>query len=129
MGEMAALASIPLGICCYEKHITINKRLPGPDHRASLEKKEFANLVRNIRKIELSLGDGKKIISKPEMKNHKKLKKYFVATKNINKGDIITENSFTAKRTGGKGVSAADYYKLLNSRAKRKYKINHIIKV
>ena len=129
MGEMAALASIPLGICCYEKHITINKRLPGPDHRASLEKKEFANLVRNIRKIELSLGDGKKVISKPEMKNHKKLKKYFVATKNINKGDIITENSFTAKRTGGKGVSAADYYKLLNSRAKRKFKINHIIKI
>ena len=51
------------------------------------------------------------------------------ARENINKGDIITENSFTAKRTGGKGVSAADYYKLLNSRAKRKFKINHIIKI
>ena len=127
-GEIAALASISLGICCYEKHITINKNLPGPDHRASLEKKDFVKLVKNIREIELSLGDGKKVILKTEKSNHKKLKKYFVAIKNINKGDIIKENSFAAKRTGGKGISADNYYKLLNSKAKNNFKKDQIIK-
>ena len=129
MGDIAALASIPLGICCYEKHITINKKLPGPDHRASLEKKEFVNLVRNIRKIELSLGDGKKVISKPEMKNHKKLKKYFVASKKIQKGQKFTNKNIVAKRTGGTGLKADNYFKLLNKTAKKEYAVNEIIEL
>ena len=124
IGNLTAIASIPFGISCYEKHITVNKSLPGPDHRLSLNKKEFKKLVQNIRSVEKSIGNGNKKIENSEKNNALKLKKYLVANKNIIKGKKITSKDIVAKRTGGVGLSAAYYYRILNKISSRNYKKN-----
>ena len=121
MGDAAAIASIPFGISCYEKHITVNKKLPGPDHRASLNKSEFTELVKKIRLAEIALGNGVKKIMRSEKNNVKKLKKYLVATKNIFKGRKIKSSDITAKRTGGIGISADKYFDIVNKIALRNF--------
>jgi len=126
-GDIAALASIPFGISCYEKHITINKKLPGPDHRASLNKSEFVELVKKIRLVETALGDGVKKVMPCEKNNVKKLKKYLVATKDILKGQKIKSTDITTKRTGGIGVSASQYFSVKNKIAWKEFKKNKII--
>tara|TARA_Y100000741_G_scaffold138675_1_gene104538 strand:+ start:559 stop:1602 length:1044 start_codon:yes stop_codon:yes gene_type:complete len=123
----AGLAATSIGISCYEKHITIDKRLPGPDHRASLNKKEFIELVKKIRKIEKSLGSFDKKLSYCEKGNIKKLRKYLVANKNINKNQKFDDNNIVFKRTGGKGISASNYFKIIKKRAKKSYLKNEVI--
>ena len=129
MENNVALASIALGAKCFEKHITVSKKLVGPDHRASMEKKDFINLVKEIRDLELAMGDGSKKIMDSEIKNVKKLKKYFVAKKNIKKGAKFTKENLVAKRTGGLGVKADNYFNLLKKKANKYYSLNDIIKI
>ena len=124
-----ALAATALGIKCYEKHITVSKRLPGPDHRASMEKKEFKLLVSNIRKIEESFGNSQKKLSNCEKQNVKKLRKFLVARKDIKKGDKLDNSNMIFKRTGGKGLSATEYFKIIGRRVKKDFKKNQIIKI
>lgn len=127
IGDAAAIASISFGISCYEKHITIDKKLPGPDHRSSLNKNEFIKLVKKIRSAEAAIGDGFKKVMPSEKNNTKKLKKYFVANKKILKGQKIRSVDISAKRTGGFGISAGDYFSIINKRAWRSFKKNEII--
>ena len=123
----AALGSIALGAKCFEKHITVSKKLKGPDHRASMEKKDFIKIVRDIRDLETALGDGSKKISFSEKNNISKLKKYFVAKENIKKGEKFTKENIVAKRTGGFGISADNYFKLLKKKSNKNYSVNDII--
>jgi sialic acid synthase SpsE len=127
MGDLAAIASIPLGISCFEKHITVSKKMTGPDHRVSLNKNEFVKLVKKIRLVKAIIGDGEKKITQSEKKNVKKLKKYLVATKNIFKGQKIKSSDITAKRTGGDGISANEYFNVKNKKAWKNFKKNHVI--
>ena len=124
-----ALGSIALGAKCFEKHITVSKKLKGPDHRASMEKKDFVKIVRDIRDLELALGDGSKKITSSEINNVKKLKKYFVAKENIKKGEKFTKENIVAKRTGGLGIKANEYFNLLKKKAKYDFFVNDIIKI
>jgi sialic acid synthase SpsE len=124
LGDTTAIASIPLGISCYEKHITINKKLPGPDHRASLNKSEFIELVKKIRLTETALGDGKKKIMLSEKNNVKKLKKFLVATNDILKGKKIKPSDISAKRTGGIGISASEYFEVIKKKSWNNFKKN-----
>ncbi len=124
-----AIGSIALGAKCFEKHITVSKKLKGPDHRASMEKKDFIKLVRDIRDLELALGDGSKKVTASEINNVKKLKKYFVAKENIKKGEKFTEENIVAKRTGGLGIKANEYFNLLKKKAKYNFSVNDIIKI
>ena len=124
-----ALGSIALGAKCFEKHITVSKKLKGPDHRASMEKKDFIKLVADIRDLELALGDGSKKITSSETSNVKKLKKYFVAKENIKKGEKFTSENIIAKRTGGLGIKANEYFNLLKKKAKYDFSVNDIIKI
>jgi N,N'-diacetyllegionaminate synthase len=128
LGDSTAIASISFGISCYEKHITINKKLPGPDHRASLNKSEFIELVKKIRLTETALGNGVKKIMPSEKNNVKKLKKYLVATKDILKGQKIKPSDITAKRTGGMGISANHYFAVINKISLKNFKKNSILK-
>jgi len=121
------LAALGVGISVYEKHITINKKLPGPDHRASLNKIEFINLIKKIRNVESAIGDGVKRVMPCEIKNVKKLKKFLVAKKDIQKGKKITSDDITTKRTGGLGLSASKYFKILNKKSWKEFKINQPI--
>ncbi len=106
-GFTAAVAAIALGANVYEKHFTLDRALPGPDHRASVEPDELKELVRLIREAESLLGDGVKRIMPSEEANRTKLRKFVVARLAIAKGETIAAGQLTAKRTGGIGIEAS----------------------
>lgn len=124
-GIEASIAAVGCGATVIEKHLTLDKKMKGPDHRSSLEPKEFCKLVSSIRNIEKTLYD-KKHISKSEKKNIKLVRKSIVAKKNISKGEIFTENNITTKRPGT-GISPIFWHKYINKRSKRNYKADELI--
>ncbi len=127
LDDSAMEVACSMDIHCYEKHITVDKKLPGPDHRASSTKKEFIQIVNKIKKIEKIKGSSNKIIVRCEKKNVNKLKKFLVASKDINLNEKLTDKNITFKRTGGKGISASKYFEIVGKRAKKKYRKNSVI--
>ncbi|MCM1005984.1 MAG: N-acetylneuraminate synthase [Prevotella sp.] len=103
-GIEVPIAAVALGAQVIEKHFTLSRELPGPDHRASLEPDELAAMVRAIRNIEQALGDGEKRVSQSERKNMAVARKSIVALRPIKKGEAFTEENVTVKRPGN-GVS------------------------
>jgi len=116
-GFNAAIAAVALGACVYEKHFTISRELPGPDHRASLEPEELKELIATIRQTESSLGDGNKKVMPCEVENRNKLRKFIVAREDIKQGDIFSNQNLTAKRTGGVGMEPVMWNSLLNKKS------------
>ena len=96
--DIAAISAASLGVTMIEKHFTLNKKMKGPDHKASLEPKEFKEMVKKIRMVEVMLGKYGKEIQKCEYKNIKIAKKNIVAKYKIKKGEIFTSDNLTAKR-------------------------------
>lgn len=105
-GHVAALGAVALGACLYECHFTLDKTLPGPDHRASREPAELAELIREIRALESALGDGIKRIMPSEAKNRPILRKYVVAAHDLAAGTVLAAGDVNVKRTGGRGIPA-----------------------
>ncbi len=99
-GIEVAIAAVALGACVIEKHFTLDRGLPGPDHRASIEPDELARMVSSIRNIELALGDGVKRPSASEEKNRLVARKSLVAARAIAKGELFSEENLAAKRPG-----------------------------
>lgn len=99
-GVEVAIAAVALGACVIEKHFTLDRSLPGPDHRASIEPDELARMVSSIRNIELALGDGVKRPSASEEKNRLVARKSLVAARAIAKGELFSEENLVAKRPG-----------------------------
>ncbi len=100
-GEHIALASIPLGACFIEKHFTINRNLPGPDHPFAMEPKEFKLMISNIREIEEGLGDGMKNGPRQEeIEMAEKGRRSIHASRKIEKGEVLTEDMLVMKRPG-----------------------------
>ncbi len=87
-----------------EKHFTLDKSLPGPDHRASLDPAELAAMVKAVRNIERALGDGVKSVADSERGNIEVARKSIVAACDIKCGEIFTEDNITVKRPGN-GIS------------------------
>ena len=79
--------------------------------------------------MELALGNGTKKVMNSEVNNVKKLKKYFVANQNIKKGEHFTSKNIVAKRTGGQGIKADNYFDLIKKKANKEYYLNDIIKI
>ena len=119
--------SVAAGAKVVEKHFTLNKKMNGPDHKASLDKKEIFQFIKEIRKIDKYMFLKEKIITKSEETNKLYLQKYIVAKKNIINGEKFTKYNIDAKRTGGKGISAINFYKLLGKKSKKNYKEDDII--
>lgn len=120
-GTDVAIAAVALGACVIEKHITLNKKLPGPDHFASLEPKEFAALVRAIRRTEKILGTGVKGPTGGEKIIAKVARKSIVAARNIPKGKKITIDDLAFKRPGtGLPPSYADRF--VGTRTRKHFK-------
>jgi N,N'-diacetyllegionaminate synthase len=94
------IAAAALGACVIEKHLTVDRNLPGPDHRASLEPGEFAAMVRAVRNVEAALGDGIKRPSASERKNRVVARKSIVASRAIGKGEVFCEDNLAVKRPG-----------------------------
>lgn len=106
-GPTAAIAAIALGACAYEKHLTLDRTLPGPDHRASMHPDELGALISAIRDVEAALGDGIKRVMPCEVENRNRLRKNVVAARDLPSGHVLTCGDLTAKRTGGIGLLPA----------------------
>jgi sialic acid synthase SpsE len=110
------VAAAAMGAKVYEKHFTIDKNLPGPDHRMSLEPGELKQTVKVIRDTELALGSSEKQVLEGEKENRVKLRKSIVANKDINKGEIIRKEMIAIKRPGS-GISPVDIENILGKKA------------
>jgi len=109
-----------------EKHFTLDKRMEGPDHKASLEPAELVNMVHSIRNIEKALGNGIKQISASEEKNIKIARKSIVASRDIEAGETLTEDNLCIKRPGN-GLSPMRWYEIIGSKAVKSYKQDDLI--
>ena len=105
-GNEIALAAVALGACVVEKHLTLDRALPGPDHRASSEPAEFGALVRGIRAVESALGDGCKRPAAAERNTAEVARKSLVAARDLPAGTALTAEMLTAIRPGT-GLSPA----------------------
>ncbi|RDY31888.1 N-acetylneuraminate synthase [Lachnotalea glycerini] len=120
LGLEAAIAATALGACVIEKHFTLDQSMPGPDHKISLEPKEFKQMADAIRNIEQALGDGVKRPTESELKNKEFVRKSLVAAKKIKKGEPFTYDNLCAKRCG-MGISPMKLTDLLGNEAVRDY--------
>jgi N,N'-diacetyllegionaminate synthase len=101
LGIEVPVAAVALGAKIIEKHFTLDKNMEGPDHRASLEPDELKAMVTSIRNIEKAIsGSGEKEASNSEIKNKAIARKSIVAKRNIEKGELFTEENLTIKRPG-----------------------------
>lgn len=99
-GIAVPIAAAALGATVIEKHFTLDRTLPGPDHKASLEPAELSEMVCAIRQIELALGDGVKRPSASELRNRSVARKSIVAACPIRRGELLSEENLTIKRPG-----------------------------
>jgi N,N'-diacetyllegionaminate synthase len=125
-GIEISLAAVALGATVIEKHFTLDKNLPGPDHKASLEPHELKLLVSSIRNVEASLGDGIKRTANSEFKNIEVIRKSLVAKCKIAKGELFTNLNITVKRPGV-GISPMRYDELIGRCAIRDFEIDELI--
>ena len=122
-GINVAIGSVALGVSVIEKHFTLNKRFDGPDHSSSLEKKEFKNMVKAVRQVELALGSNIKKPSKEEKLNKSKIRGKLITKKKIKKNEVFSLNNLTIKRSDG-GRSAIDILNLIGNKSKKNYNSN-----
>ena len=111
------LAAVALGAVIIEKHITLNKTMEGPDHKASLEPHEFKEMVAGIRNVERALGNGIKKPAPCELKNMPIVRKSLFSIKNIKKDEIITKEAIAVKRPG-LGILPKDMNNIIGLKAK-----------
>ena len=128
MGIAVPIAAVAQGAVIIEKHFTLDRNLPGPDHKASLEPEELRQMVSSIRQIKLALGNGVKQPTASEIKNMAVARKSLVATRNIKKGELFTENNIAAKRPGN-GIPPIYYWDVLGKVARRDYNIDEMVEL
>ena len=128
LGIEVAVAAVALGASVIEKHFTLDRNLPGPDHKASLEPLELKAMVSAIRNIELALGDGIKRLSASEAKNKPIARKSLVAIQSIKAGELFTEQNITAKRPGS-GISPMHWDEVVGKKALRDFGIDALIEL
>lgn len=122
------LAAVAMGATIIEKHFTLDRNLPGPDHKASLEPDELKAMVSGIRKVELARGTGVKRPTASERKNRDIARKSIVAAKAIKQGEIFTTDNLTTKRPGS-GVSPMRWNEVLGERAVRCFEEDELIEL
>ncbi len=105
--------AVALGAKIVEKHFTLDKNLPGPDHKASLSPVELVLWVKEIRKVEQILGRSEIFPAESEKETKKLLQKCLVSKVDLRKGEKITRENIVAKRTGGRGICAGESYQVL----------------
>ena len=127
-GIEVALAAVALGATVIEKHFTLDRNLPGPDHKASLEPNELKAMVSGIRNIELSLGSTEKIVSDVELQNRIVARKSIVAKTAIKTGELFDEDNITTKRPGS-GLSPMKWNEIIGTKATRNYEEDELIEL
>ena len=127
-GIEVAIAAVAMGAKVIEKHFTLDRSLPGPDHKASLEPNELSLLVSSIRHIELALGDGKKRAMPSELKNISVARKSIVAAQPISMGEPFNEDNLTVKRPGS-GISPMRGPDVIGQVACRDFAVDELIEL
>lgn len=126
LGIEVAVSAVAMGASVIEKHFTLSKTMEGPDHKASLEPDELKAMVKAIRNIEKALGDGVKKPTKSETPNIEVVRKSIVASKDIKKGEIFSEENLTTKRPA-KGLSPMLWDSVVGSKAEKDYNEGDLI--
>jgi N,N'-diacetyllegionaminate synthase len=127
-GIEVAIAAVALGASVIEKHFTIDKNLPGPDHKASLEPAELRKMITGIRNIEVARGNGIKRVMPSEISNQLIARKSIVAKVNIKKGEIFSYENLTTKRPGT-GVSPLKIDEIIGTTSDRDYLADELIEL
>lgn len=125
-GIAVALAAVARGAAIVEKHFTLDRNLPGPDHIASLEPEELRAMVQGIRQIEQSLGSARKVPSASEAANSTVARKSLVVARDVDRGELFTTGNLAVKRPGT-GISPMNYWEILGTRAARDYMRDEVI--
>jgi len=125
-GIEVSVAAVTLGAVVIEKHFTLDRGLPGPDHAASLEPEELANLVCAVRHVSDALGDAHKKATPSERRNVAHARKSIVAARDIAAGELLTDENLTAKRPGG-GLSPMLWDSIVGRRAQRSFTRDEMI--
>lgn len=125
-GILVPIAAVARGACVIEKHFTLDRTLPGPDHAASLEPDELKKMIKAIRDVEIAMGDGVKKMQTCEICNRDVVRKSIVALNEITQGSKISKNMITLKRPGT-GVGPKHFEKLIGKTAKCKIKKDTVI--
>jgi len=120
-GIEVPIAAVAMGASIIEKHFTLDRKMKGPDHKASLEPDELRAMIRAIRNVEKAMGDGVKSPSPSERKNMAAARKSIVAARSIRKGEILTKENITVKRPGT-GISPMRWDAVIGMPAKRDFK-------
>ena len=126
LGIEVAIAAVAMGATVIEKHFTLDRNLPGPDHKASLEPSELKSMVNGIRNIEIALGDGTKRPTPSEAKNIPVVRKSIVASKPIQQGEVFAPENLTTKRPGI-GISPMRWDEVLGKTAIRNFSADEAI--
>tara|TARA_R110002126_G_C10488035_1_gene502894 strand:+ start:6406 stop:7416 length:1011 start_codon:yes stop_codon:yes gene_type:complete len=119
-GVEVPIAAVAMGAKVIEKHFTLDKSLPGPDHKASLEPQELKLMVESIRNIESAMGGTVKKPSPSELKNKPIARKSIVASRNIQKGEVLSEDMITTMRPGD-GISPMFWYDVVGTTVSKDY--------
>ena len=122
------LAAVAMGAVVIEKHFTLDRNMPGPDHKASLEPDELKSMIDGIRKVEEARGSFEKVPSKSEIENRDIARKSIVAAIDVKAGDILSEKNITTKRPGN-GISPMRWNEILGTRAIRNFKEDELIEI
>lgn len=128
LGIEVPVAAAALGAQVIEKHFTLDKNLPGPDHRASLDPAELAAMVKAVRHIETALGSGEKKVAESERPNIEVARKSIVAARTIAKGETFTEENITVKRPGN-GISPMLWDSVIGQTAKKDFPYDSLIEL
>jgi N,N'-diacetyllegionaminate synthase len=128
LGIEVAIAAVALGASVIEKHVTLDRRLPGPDHKASLEPAELCQMVSSIRNLEVALGSGVKMPTESEVNNREIVRKSLVASREIKKGELFSAQNLAAKRPGT-GISPMRWDEVIGKECPRDFSEDELIEL
>lgn len=126
LGTVGAVLAVALGATFIEKHFTLDKSLPGPDHVASVTPDELRQLCDDVKRAEVMLGNYDKAVTASELKNKNVARKSIVAKREIRKGEIFSEENITCKRPGN-GISPMHWHGVLGKRAECDFACDELI--
>lgn len=128
VGYEAAVAAVALGASVIEKHFTMSRSLPGPDHKASLEPHELSEMIKALRNVETALGSKEKMVADSERPNIEVARKSLVAARDIWKGEVFTYENVAVKRPGN-GISPWEIDSVIGRTASRNFPFDTLIEI
>lgn len=127
-GITIPVAAAARGAKVIEKHFTLDRNLPGPDHKASLEPHELASMIESVRMVEAALGSGEKVVAPSEAPNIEIARKSIVAARDIARGEILTDENITVKRPGN-GISPMRWDEIIGTTAVKDFPFDSLIEL